>query len=358
MTIFEKRKRKKNSVEFTERNHKAVQEYADATGSTFSHIANYLVDCMLGMPSETRSEMSQFCSLKDTEISGIINDVGEFQRQDFESRRMAYQQLGFFFSGIFNIPSFGKQNKQKASVEFTIENYNLIVEYAQKADSTFGRIVNYLIGLTLTIPKSVKEEIASYCSQKVSNLDQSVTEAGEFERIRINEIRLSYLKMNYFFSNGFPSDAGPAPDIRRVFLKDSYVDFPSEWIILEGLFGDPSECTAAHVVEVRNGGKYGLPHFILFSNKKNGTRFTREEEELIDQACMDAFPLYKVVLQNRVEPPSISMLDPRYKEAVAKHLESPYPGLYDIIATDDLWYRETDPHPFGCVVVRTTKSAE
>ena len=109
---------------------------------------------------------------------------------------------------------------------------------------------------------------------------------------------------------------------------------------------------------MKNGKKYGMPHFLFFTNKDVGDPFTIDEENAIHLACVKAVPNFAQVLRDGVDQPTMPMSDPRYKGAAKRFLASPIPGIFFIPATDDPYYCMQDEPLFGCRIVRNISKNE
>lgn len=122
------------------------------------------------------------------------------------------------------------------------------------------------------------------------------------------------------------------------------------WVVLDGVQCDAKDSVRACVIEVKNGKKYGMPHFLFFTNKDVGDPFTIDEENAIHLACVKAVPNFAQVLRDGVDQPTMPMSDPRYKEAAKRFLASPIPGIFFIPATDDPYYCMRTSHCLAAVL--------
>lgn len=81
--------------------------------------------------------------------------------------------------------------------------------------------------------------------------------------------------------------------MNKMKIMNGYVVFPANWIVLN--YQQPNNACYAGVVEVRNGIKYNIPHFIFFS-KKPIFELTAEEVNLIIECCIIKYPHLSDVL--------------------------------------------------------------
>lgn len=75
---------------------------------------------------------------------------------------------------------------------------------------------------------------------------------------------------------------------RRILVPDA-----SDWISVNE--DNAAESTVATIVEVRNGERFDVPHFIYFDNGESST-------QAIDKAVLSTYPRYEEVLKAKVEP--------------------------------------------------------
>ena len=69
--------------------------------------------------------------------------------------------------------------------------------------------------------------------------------------------------------------------MKKVFLKEGYVIFPEDWIILPDIYDSPDKCLYAGVVESRNSEKYKIPHFVFFSNYRYGADYPTDLDDKV-----------------------------------------------------------------------------
>lgn len=96
--------------------------------------------------------------------------------------------------------------------------------------------------------------------------------------------------------------AGPSQAIepmRRIRMSGKSIlvpDDPSSWVVVNEDYASQSD--EAIIVEVRNGKRYGIPHFIFFDDSAN-----KKGEREIDEAISRVYPQYRqTVINNRVTP--------------------------------------------------------
>lgn len=75
---------------------------------------------------------------------------------------------------------------------------------------------------------------------------------------------------------------------QRILIPDS-----TDWIVVNE--SNAAGSTKATIVEVKNGSRFGAPHFIYFADGETST-------EAIDAAILAVYPRYEDILAARVEP--------------------------------------------------------
>ena len=215
--------------------------------------------------------------------------------------------------------------------------------------------MNYLISLTLGIPALVQGELSVFCAQKSASVDE---QNSLYWMYRERNIQESYKELAIFWAQKDPYTKEKNILLKRTDMKDGYIVYPADWVVLDGVQCDAKDSVRACVIEVKNGKKYGMPHFLFFTNKDVGDPFTIDEENAIYLACVKAVPNFAQVLRDGVDQPTMPMSDPRYQEAAKRFLASPIPGIFFIPATDDPYYCMQDEPLFGCRIVRNIRKNE
>ena len=240
-------------------------------------------------------------------------------------------------------------------ITFDLSNFRVASREAKKLGTTFSRYLNYLISLTLGIPALVQGELSAFCAQKSASVDE---QNSLYWMYRERNIQESYKELAIFWAQKEPYTKEKNILLKRTDMKDGYIVYPADWVVLDGVQCDAKDSVRACVIEVKNGKKYGMPHFLFFTNKDVGDPFTIDEENAIHLACVKAVPNFAQVLRDGVDQPTMPMSDPRYKEATKRFLASPIPGIFYIPATDDPYYCMQDEPLFGCRIVRNISKSE
>lgn len=131
------------------------------------------------------------------------------------------------------------------------------------------------------------------------------------------------------------------PPMRSIQMNGCRVLVPDapDWITVNE--SEAISCNAATIVEVRNGGRFDMPHFIYFDN--NGKSTTGD----IDKAVLAVYPRYKKVLKAHVEP--IRDANGRYLN-IEELKNAPWPGYFPVLE-----YDEESRNPYGVVLIPDRK---
>ena len=191
--------------------------------------------------------------------------------------------------------------------------------------------------MTLDIPEEVKSELSVFSSASLNETIQHSESKSRYINELSREMQMHYKKMELFWCNNQRAAFDGHKSMKKIDMKDGYIIYPSDWVVLEDVLRDPKESSHASVVEVYNGRRYGMPHFLLFSNIAKNESYTEDEFKIIEAACLRANSRFADVLKDEQ-----SMVDE----------EKPVVGVFNIIATDDPYYDEFDTPPFGCKIIR------
>ena len=243
-----------------------------------------------------------------------------------------------------------KNNTLRTSVDLYPENVNALKSFADDTGSTYGRVINDLISIFVRCPEEVRAELSSFCREQSAQLDNPNAQGFEASA-DADRVICAYDVMSGFFSQGLK---GIPRGFQKIYLREGYLLCPDDWIILKKVFGKGAEeCQYAGVVEARNFEKYGVPHFVFFSDIPYETSFSDKDEDLVYAACAKAWPKFKEILNMQVPPAKGDMTDPDYIEQAEKHLASPYLGMFHITGSDDpIQEIRRRPDPYGCFVFR------
>lgn len=124
--------------------------------------------------------------------------------------------------------------------------------------------------------------------------------------------------------------------MRKIRMRGRSLVIPEsrDWVVVNPDSAPYS--TVATIVEVRNGAKYNMPHFVYF---ENGEMTTRE----IDRAILTVFPDYQIVLDNKVD----IQVDSRGEYInLDEWANAPTPGYFPAQTNNS-----TTGNPYGVVII-------
>lgn len=354
MIPFHKKSIQRTSIELSKVNFDLAQQYASLANGKLTYVLNYIIKMMVNIPNEVRNNLMDFC--RERLIEAQENSYTLDER--VKARIDAYKRLLKFLEGTItkkDVVLSSDVAKVKSVITFDLSNFRVASREAKKLGTTFSRYLNYLISLTLDVPTLVQGELSIFCAQKSASVDE---QNSLYWMYRERNIQESYKELAIFWAQKDPYTKGKNMLMRKTDMKDGYIVYPADWVVLDGVQCDAKDSVRACVIEVKNGKKYGMPHFLFFTNKDVGDPFTIDEENAIHLACIKAVPSFAQVLRDGVDQPTMPMSDPRYKEAAKRFLASPIPGIFFIPATDDPYYCMQDEPLFGCRIVRNISKNE
>ena len=239
--------------------------------------------------------------------------------------------------------------KKKVSIDFTEPEYALLADRAKKEGISNSAVVNGMISLFFRISPDVAKKIGNFCYQQYLQEKSTLELLSGFDRDEAQKRMTQFGKISSYFGYDTPSEKDNSMKI--TFLKNGYVTYPKDWIVLDNVFGSAENCMYAGCVESRNSKKFGIPHFIFFCDMKYGKDYTDEMSEKIYSACAKAYPKFRE-FYNMEQP----MPDPHDKEALQRWNEAPCFGLFHIVEKGDpIYWHDADPDyqpPYGAVIIR------
>lgn len=237
----------------------------------------------------------------------------------------------------------------KFSVDISGKNKNAMDEYTYQYDMKYGPFLNFLIRKILRMQKPMSEYLRDCCLKKCDEInDAIITTEDEFTRQKLEQEKQEYLEMARLYAGGkeIDYDQKEDPTMTKYRVKDGYLIVPKDWIVLNPEF--EGQCRYAGVVECRNSAKYGIPHFVFFTDIQYARDYDSDLEENVRDWCVEKWPDFTKVIQQEVK----LIPDPenrgKYLNA-EEHLASPVIGLFQILRNDDEHFKN-DP-PYGAMIV-------
>lgn len=195
---------------------------------------------------------------------------------------------------------FGKNSeKKKLSIDFEMENYNLMVEFGNRYRMSNSQIINYFIEHFLKLSIESKKEYAKNTAKQIESLKKIYSDCQEFESTKIAQ-QISLLEdLQLFFTDGKGYRENEVEKMKRIEMLESYIIFPQDWIII--MNKEPQNCKYAGVVEIRNSSAYHMPHLLFFSEIPI-YQLSAIEEEMILSTCEIFYPDFKKIRSMQVKP--------------------------------------------------------
>lgn len=232
----------------------------------------------------------------------------------------------------------------KFSFDIGGENKLVLDNLTEKFNAKYGPIINMLITMFCRMPEDIKESFLDFCTLKKIELEKQQKDEDIYWRMDIEEKKEYYLNIAKIINGGVDLKFNDRDNrMKKIELKEGYLTYPSDWILLNS--GMANQCYYAGVVECRNSEKYGVPHFVFFSDENYDDAFC----EKINKMCVKAWPEFQKIIEMQVEP----IFDPEKPGRcinVEEHLASPYIGHFHIQEEGAPW----NP-PFGAVIVRRNR---
>ena len=239
-----------------------------------------------------------------------------------------------------------KLNSHKFSVDVSGENKKYLDELTDNLGMKYGPSINLIISVFAGMPKDIKATILGFCEEKYRELTSYQKVADEMEKAELENKKEWYLTIARLMNKGRDIVIKHEDAMRKIEIKNGYLIIPADWIIL-----NPEQakyCMYAGVLECRNSARYGIPHFVFFSDTKYACDYDALLYEHIQEMCTKAWPDYKaLVLDRQVK----LIMDPdrpgQYLNA-QDFMEAPTIGHFHISESS-----ECDNPPCGAVIVRT-----
>lgn len=241
----------------------------------------------------------------------------------------------------------------KLTIDLTEKNRETLDKIKTDQRSSYGTTINELIEVFFNTPESVKKELVEFIIQKLKQLYKQMDTTDDFNFKEISEKTQAYINIAALFNNRKSLSANEidsAVTLRKIPMKNGFLICPEEWIIVNPEEAKDSEY--ACVLECRNSSKYGIPHFLIFSNCETVKSYSQLYEESIYRKCCSAYPKFSEILEMQVTP----IDDPDNPGLILNTDEwigAPNIGLFDVYIQDDPKYGIKYNPPFGARIVIT-----
>ncbi len=232
----------------------------------------------------------------------------------------------------------------KFSLDIGGDNKKALDILTDNLGSKYGPVINLLIKTFCRMPETVKQSLLEFCIFKAEQLEVQKQNTDKYWTYRQESEKQSYLQIAKIINDGIEIKVLEG-NMKRIELKDGHLVCPADWFILNP--EQAHESLYAGVVECRNWEKFGIPHFVFFSNRKYGSDYDDEFVEYINEMCVKSWPQFQeVVIEKQVN----LIADPEKRGSylnAKEHLESPFIGHFHISEEGE----DEDP-PFGAIIIR------
>lgn len=194
------------------------------------------------------------------------------------------------------------KKKKKMSIDFSLRNYETMVQYASDHSLSSGALLNFLIENFLNLSLETKQMFSEAILEYIDRLDFKTSTAAEVERHFIQKQKQIILNLLDFFTDGtgiLEEDIMTKNTMKRIEIKDGYALVPKDWIELTGM--QPKNCQYVGVVEVRNASRYNVPHFVFFLEKPIN-KMNDQDYSYVNRECVKAYPQFQSIIDHQVEP--------------------------------------------------------
>ena len=189
------------------------------------------------------------------------------------------------------------EEKKKLSIDFELDNYRLMSEFASKFRMPNSGVVNYLIEHFIQLAPEVKNDFAKVAAEQLEAKKRMLSECDGFEAEAVAK-QISVLEdLVLFFTEGkglLEKDV-----MKKVEIDGGYAIFPADWVIVDE--ARAKNCKYVGVVEVRNGAKYRCPHFVLFSEIPIGDFDSNLWDAYLNR-CEVRYPDFRRIRAMQLEP--------------------------------------------------------
>lgn len=213
------------------------------------------------------------------------------------------------------------KGKTRLSIDIDNPIYKDLSDYVNQENSrwtdpsnlTKGFVINDAVKNLVSINDKTSKELYDFCVRQArihednahqvnasqfsegSNTDTHFFQDEELEIA--NQFR-NLAHMYNHYSTFQPDTDSRIKDMKRINIKDGYVVFPKDWVILN--WGNPNTSENVFVIEVVDlKNQYKMPHFIFFDESM---KTVEAQKKMIFKKAAEAYPKFGEILKMEVEP--------------------------------------------------------
>lgn len=228
-----------------------------------------------------------------------------------------------------------------------------MIKKAKYDESSNSAVINKLIETFIPLLPSIRIKLLSFINLQIAEAMKNLNNSSSCN-IEIHAELEQWNNLKKFFG----SDDLNINSMTRIFLKEGYVTFPKNYIVLTFPDGKPSDCLYAGVL-APNNEKYHLPIFLFFSNIKYCNDYDDELISKIYDSAEEIKPGTKEIIRNQ------SILENKIinlglnKELNEEFETNPRYGLFSLpVKGDPLFWTASNPNyspPDGAMIIRDTE---
>lgn len=187
--------------------------------------------------------------------------------------------------------------KRTRCVSLSEENDNLLRLIKAQKGVSCCRTINLLISLFCRIPADIRKELASFCQERICELDTASKTAGEFGYQEDLYYLHIYKALSDYFSGGVlpavQSDFVANHAMQTVDMDRCTLLCPADYIIINKSCAKKS--THASVIELKNAG-FGIPHFVYLADRPAAS-YSAHIKAVIHGLCAQEWPHFLELAQ-------------------------------------------------------------
>jgi len=237
----------------------------------------------------------------------------------------------------------------KFSLDVSGENKRVLDELTAASGLKYGPFINKIIEIFCRMPVQIKSVFEETCIRELKEIKRIISVSSGFEKAKLEKNQAYYEEILRLINRGKYEMAEDKVQMIKIPLKSGYLIIPNDWIVVNP--ERAKSCLYAGVVECRNSEKYGIPHFVFFSDYKFGSEYTDEFTDEIDALCCKSWPEFSNIIEKSKQNELIRDPErPGYFLNIEAHLAAPIIGYFSIDESDKALRKNS--LPYGAMIVR------
>lgn len=191
-------------------------------------------------------------------------------------------------------------DSHRFSVDIGGQNKKILDTLADKLNMKYSPTINRIITAFCVMSPEVKQAFLDFCLSQCTTISNLQTNEGEIGKAYLERQKEQYLEIARLINGGAELKIETKARMKRIKLKNGYLEIPSDWIILNENEGHLY--SYAGVIECRNSAKYNIPHFVFLNEHKYGCDYTEELYHRVHKMCIEAWPNFSEIIKKQVIP--------------------------------------------------------